>query len=131
MRRLGSIAPASWGAVFTGQAVLLSPALTALTRAMLSFLVRPLMVGTVIGGSFAAESFPVPLAVLDAVRTAVGAVDELATPAAEAVEGPSGMTSPAGVGRASLLAHAMDTKNAKGMSMPVDECLLNKLRCIS
>src|SRR6476660_6111689 len=106
MRLAGSIAPGSCGAVFTGQAVFFNPALTALTRAMLSFLVRPLMVGTVIGGSFAAESLPVPVAVLDAVPAftvaAVEAVDEAALVSpAEATAGadPSGRTSPEGFGR--------------------------------
>src|SRR4051794_30632536 len=104
MRLAGSIAPGSCVAVLTGQAVFFSPALTALTSAMLSFLVRPLIVGTVIGGFLAAESLPVPLVVLDVVPAftvaGVEAVDELValvTPAAEATAGadPSGKTSPA------------------------------------
>jgi hypothetical protein len=67
--------PGSGGAVFTGQAVFSSPALTAFTSARLSFLVRPFTEGTVIGGSLAAES----LAVLDAVLEAVfDGVDEAA-----------------------------------------------------
>src|SRR6476469_1739712 len=109
MRWLGRMAPGSWGAVLTGQAVLLSPALTALTRAMLSFLVRPLMVGTLIGGSFAAESLPVPLAELDAVPPGTGgiagwlAATEVMVDEA-AVEVPSGSRSPDGVGRESLAA---------------------------
>src|SRR2546423_9557897 len=110
MRWAGSMAPGNCGAVFTGQAVFFIPAFTAFTRAMLSFLVRPFMVGTLIGGSFAAESLP--LAVLDAVRrSAVGtaAALALATGVAaaveETVEDSSGDTaSPTGVGRASLLA---------------------------
>jgi len=65
----------------------------------------------------------------------VGVVADVAlvTPASEVTggAGPSGKTSPAGFGRASLLAQASEAKSAKGMSMPVDECLLNKLRCIS
>src|ERR1700746_4113834 len=99
MRWLGRMAPGSWGAVFTGQAVLFSPALTALTRAMLSFFVRPLMVGTVIGGSFATESLPAPLAELDAVPPGTGgiagwlAVTEAMVDEAT-VEAPSGGTSP-------------------------------------
>jgi hypothetical protein len=121
--------------------VLSIPALTALTNAMLSLLVRPLTVGTVIGGSLAVESLP-PLAVLDAVPPVTvgipGLVDELAVPmtlAADAtvVVDPSGaIASPAGVGRASLLAaQAREANIANGMSTLMDEYLLNKLRCIS
>lgn len=121
MRWLGRIAPGSCGAVFTGHAVLLSPALTALTRAMLSLLVRPLMVGTVIGGSLAEES--PAFAVLDAVPAPPAAlpvpgaeaeagsdasVDELVAPLAvveaSATFVPSGGTSPFGEECASLLA---------------------------
>jgi hypothetical protein len=62
-----------------------------------------------------------PLAVLDAVPgfavVAVGAVDEpvVFVPAVEAMAGPdpSGRTSPACVGRASLLAQASEAKSAK------------------
>jgi hypothetical protein len=48
------------------------PALIAFTRARLSFRVRPFTEGTVIGGSLAAESLPVPDAVLDAVLAGIG-----------------------------------------------------------
>src|SRR2546423_15021552 len=58
MRWAGSMAPGNCGAVFTGQAVFFIPAFTAFTSAMLSFLVRPLMVGTEIGGAFSAASLP-------------------------------------------------------------------------
>ena len=134
MRLAGRMAPGSCGAVRTGQSVFSSPALTALTRAILSFLVRPFMVGTVMGGLLAAESLPVPLAVLDAATPvgdeAVGLVEELAVtliPAAEATEASGGTTSPPGVGRASLLAaQAREAKMAKGTSAPMDEYLLNK-----
>lgn len=140
MRLAGRIAPGNCGAVLTGHAVFTIPALTALTSAMLSFLVRPFTDGTVIGGSFAVESLPVPLAVLDAVTPVVvgtGVADELVvpvTPAADATAGDAsgGITSPPGVGRASLLAaQAREAKIAKGMSTLMDEYLLSKLRCIS
>ena len=140
MRWAGSMAPGNCGAVFTGQAVFFIPAFTAFTSAMLSFLVRPLMVGTEIGGSFAAESLP--LVVLDAARRpGVGiaaALDSLATVVVAAVEetvgeDPSGDTaSPVGVGRASLLAaQAREMSSAQGMSTLMDEYLSNKLLCIS
>jgi hypothetical protein len=44
----------------------------AFTRARLSFLVRPLTEGTVIGGALATESFPTLEAVLEAVVDAEG-----------------------------------------------------------
>src|SRR2546423_3840671 len=140
MRWAGSMAPGNCGAVFTGQAVFFIPAFTAFTRAMLSFLVRPLMVGTEIGGSFAAESLP--LVVLDAARrpgvAIAAALDALATVVVAAVEetvgeDPSGDTaSPVGAGRASLLAaQAREMSSAQGMSTLMDEYLSNKLLCIS
>jgi len=49
--------PGSGGGVFTGHIVLFLPARIALTSAMLSFLVRFATEGTVMGGSFGAESF--------------------------------------------------------------------------
>src|SRR2546423_5053135 len=82
MRWAGRIACGNCGAVFTGQAVLFNPARTAFTSAMLSFLVRPLTVGTAMSGSFALGSLPLALPVLEAdacVAAAVGVVDELAT----------------------------------------------------
>src|SRR4029078_11907237 len=68
--RDGRIEPGSGGAVFTGQSLFLRPPLTAITSAMLSFLLRPLTGGTVIGGSLAAVESLAPLAapVLDAAR---------------------------------------------------------------
>jgi hypothetical protein len=87
--------------------------LIAFTRARLSFFVRPLTDGTVIGGSLAAESFPMLEAVLEAVLDADGAgvaagVDEAPwlIPWAEAVGSvPSGgSASTPGAGRPSLLA---------------------------
>jgi len=72
IRRAGRIEPGSGGAVFTGHSGLVSPALIAFTRARLSFLVRPLTDGTVIGGALATESFPTLETVLDAVLDAEG-----------------------------------------------------------
>src|SRR4051812_44974330 len=140
MRWAGRMAPGNCGAVFTGQAVLFIPALTAITSAMLSFLVRPLMVGTVIGGSLAAESLPV--AVLDVARgppiavAVVGAAFATGitvAPEEAVVDDPSvGTVSPTGVGRASLLAaHAREAISEKVMSTLMDEYLSNKLLCIS
>jgi hypothetical protein len=86
--------------------VFFMPALTAITRAMLSLVVRPLTVGTVIGGSFAAA----PVVVLDAVREDVAAgtdagTVELAPSAVAMVDELTVATlSPFGEGRASLLA---------------------------
>jgi hypothetical protein len=132
------MAPGSCGAVFTGQAVLFNPALTALTRAMLSFFVRPLIDGTVTGGSLAAESPAVPLAVLDAVTPAgtVAADDapetgvELAVDVAGEARAtcvPSGGTSPTGFGRASLLAaQAMEVEIARALSAVMDKYLSNR-----
>src|ERR1043166_858800 len=116
----GRIEPGSGcGAVFTGQSLLASPALTAATSARLSFFVRPLIVGTVIGASLAAESFPVRVAVPDAVVANDGV--ELATvtgagSAASAVGGPCcEIASPVGDCRASFVAaHANAATNAKG-----------------
>jgi hypothetical protein len=109
---------------------------------MLSFLVRPFTVGTVIGGSFEVESLPAPVAVLDAVLLVGGGVNGVveglglpATPAADATlagDASGGMTSPVGDGLASLAAaQAKDAISAKGMSTLMDEYLLNKLLCIS
>ena len=160
MRRAGRIAPGSCGAVLTGQSVFLRPAFTAATNAMLSFLVRPFMVGTVIGGSLGAESFAVlevvleavtvepawPLVaapetgVADAVDAGVGACAgvctsvcavELAGPAP--APGAPSMASWSSVaeGRASLLAaQASDAKTATVRSAS-DELLLNRVEFIS
>src|SRR2546423_1663282 len=105
----GRIEPGSGcGAVFTGQSLLANPALTAATSARLSFFVRPLIVGTAIGGSLAAESLPVRFALLDAVIATDGV--ELATAtgagwAASVVRGPcGGIASPVGDCRASFVA---------------------------
>jgi hypothetical protein len=125
MRRDGRNAPGSCGAVFTGHAVFLRPAFTAATSARLSFLVRPLMVGTITGGSFGAES----VAVLEAVEdpaVAAGAVDDAAAMgAASATSVTSGGTSPAGVGPASLLA-AQAIETAK-MTAFRDRYLMSKV----
>src|SRR5687767_7119501 len=67
IRRSGRMEPGSGGAVFTGQAVFARPDLTAFTRARLSFFVRPLTDGTVIGGAFTTVSLPTLEAVLEAV----------------------------------------------------------------
>src|SRR5438045_6611827 len=136
MRWDGRMACGSWGAVFTGHSLFFSPAFTALTSARLSFFVRPLIVGTVIGGSFAAESFVAPVAVLDAARPVAVPVD--ATPA-EAVDDavvagdasatwvPSGGTSPEGDGRASLLAaQATDAEADARIRALTEKNLLNK-----
>src|SRR5438105_7891351 len=141
MRCAGRIALGNCGAVFTGQAVLLSPARTAFTSAMLSFLVRPLTVGTAMGGTFAVESLPPALPALEGGSSVAAApvreVDELATgrmaAAATLVGDPAGgMTSPPGDGRASLLAaQASDASRTKGTSTLIEEYLRKKLRCIS
>src|SRR2546423_15558518 len=107
---------------------------------MLSFLVRPLTVGTVMGGSFAVESLPPARPVLEVVSpgavAAVGMVDEFATARAAAaatlVDGSGGTTSPAGDGRASLLAaQERQARSANEVSTLEDEYLLNTVRCIS
>jgi len=131
---VGRIAAGSWGAVFTGQALFLSPAFTAATSARLSFLVRPLMLGTTTGGSLGAESFAAPVAVLDAVDDPAGAatgvvagVDEALAPTgdASAIEGPSGGTSPLGDGRVSwLAAHAIERARTTTLA---DKYLMNNV----
>src|ERR1700719_930030 len=91
--------PGSGGGVCTGHCVLSSPALTAFTSARLSFFVRPFTEGTVIGGSFAAESLPTLDAVLEALAGVNGAegADEAvpATPCGAALVsgGPAGGSS--------------------------------------
>lgn len=137
IRRAGRIEPGSGGAVFTGHALSSRPALTAFTRARLSFFVRPLTDGTVTGGAFAAESFPTPEGVLEAVfRTAglsVGVEDaagvtpwgEAVTARDPAVEMPSAA---AAAERVSLLAtQARDARRAKVSSTVIDEYLSNKV----
>ena len=124
--RAGRIEPGSWVAVFTGQAEFSSPALTAFTSARLSFFVRPFTEGTVTGGSFAVESLPALLPVLEAA----GVVDELGEAAAgtagtpwvvatATVDSAGGICSAPGDGRASLLAaqpsRAMTRRLSKGM----------------
>ena len=116
MRFAGRIEPGSGGGVFTGHSVLFFPARTALTRAMLSFRVRPATDGTVMGGSFGAESVAVAAATVLAVAAGVSAdmtagVDVAAASAfsvAVAVDisgcPPGGTTSSEGVAPASLLA---------------------------
>src|SRR6476660_3361835 len=114
------------------------PALTAITRAMLSFLVRPFTVGTVIGGSLDAESPAVPDAVLDAVprATATGVPNAGAVAGAgsvdEAATLPSGgICSPACDGRASLLAAHASAAISGRVSIGKYEYLLNRYECIS
>jgi hypothetical protein len=100
--------PGSGAAVFTGQRVLFIPALIALTKAMLSFLVRPGTDGTVIGGvlevslreatvELDAVIVPAPMEVVEAVATAGVEL---------AISGPPSVVSCSepGLGRASLLA---------------------------
>src|SRR3954466_694585 len=94
MRCAGRIDPGSGAAVCTGQAVFFMPAFTAITSAMLSFLVRPLMVGTAIGGALATGSPPGPEGVLDAFLAppptgvaAAGVLEVAIPPAAAAVDG--------------------------------------------
>jgi hypothetical protein len=71
--------PGSGGGVLTGQLVFFNPAVTALTSARLSFLVRPFTDGTVTGGSMA-ESAPTFDAVLDAVVVVAGVDEAEVTP---------------------------------------------------
>jgi len=91
------------------------------------------MVGTTTGGSFGAESFAAPVAVLEAVADpgaatgVVAAVDDALAPTgdANAIEVPSGGTSPLGDGRASLLAaHAIE--RAKKTTL-ADKYLMNNV----
>ena len=92
---------------------------------------RPFTEGTVIGGSFAAESLPTLDAVLEALVGVNGAdgarEEEPATPcgAALASDGTAGGSSAApGIGRASLLAaQASEAMRANDMSMGIDEDL--------
>ena len=123
MRCAGRIDPGSGAAVFTGQPVLFIPSFTAFTSSRLSLFVRPFTVGTVIGGSLAAESLPVFDGVLDALRvaaplTAVPVVEvvlpepEIVTPPAPAtcvwdvdeLASATDSESPSGDGCASLVA---------------------------
>lgn len=111
-----------------------NPARIAFTKARLSFFVRPLTEGTVIGGSFAAESFAMVEAVVKAVLDDAGAttgVDDAAvTPWAEAVGTvPSGGSpSTPGAGPASLLAaQAREARRATERNTVIDEYLLNKV----
>jgi len=114
------------------------PALTAFTSARLSFLVRPFTDGTVTGGSFAAESFPTPGFVLDAVLAALlgEAGCGLATWIAGSVDMPTvwlsvGIASEPGVGRASLLeAHANAPRSANPENFWTDD-ILRETYCIS
>jgi hypothetical protein len=131
---VGRIDPGSGSCVFTGQAVLSIPALIAFTSARLSFEVRPFTEGTVIGGSLAPESFPVPDTVLDAVLAGIG---DAATATGticgvvEAICASVGIASPPGEGRASLVAaqaSAVPTANMRSMGMDDD---LWETYCIS
>jgi hypothetical protein len=138
IRRSGRIEPGSGGAVFTGHAVFARPDLTAFTRARLSFFVRPLTEGTVIGGAFAAESFPTLEAVLEAVfeavRLSVG-VDDAAgvTPWSEVAASVPAVAIPSvAAERASFAAtQARDARRVREINTVKDEYVLNKVRCIS
>src|SRR5450759_4248492 len=127
--------PGSGGGVFTGQLLFSSPAVTAFTRARLSFLVRPFTEGTVIGGSLAVESLPGLDAVLDAAF-GVDGVDEAApaTPcgAATANGGPAGgISSTPGVGRASLLAaQASEDASTNDTNMGIENNLFDEASSI-
>ena len=124
----------------TGQAVFFIPAFTAITSAMLSFLVRPFMVGTEIGGSLAVESLAPFDGVLDAVTeepcaVATGVLDAAPSAAEEGVDDgeaapSSGRLSPTGEGRASLLA-AQAIEMSIATVSAVDGYLLNSNECIS
>src|SRR3954470_2759809 len=142
MRRCGRIEPGSGGGVRTGHAVLFIPALTAITSAMLSFLVRPFIVGTVIGGSLEAESPAVLDALLDAVPrvvpalATVGVLEAVAagriTSVDELSRRPSIWTwSPVAAGRAPLLAAQAAGATNETTSSDSDEYLLNRVECIS
>jgi hypothetical protein len=144
IRRAGRIEPGSGGAVFTGQSGLVSPALIAFTRARLSFFVRPLTDGTVIGGALATESLPAVDGVLEAaldsegVEVGIGVVagvDEAPwlMPWAEAVGSVplGGRPSAPGAARPSLLAaQARELIRANEMSTGIDDDL-RKTYCIS
>jgi hypothetical protein len=114
------------------------PALTAFTSARLSLLVRPFTDGTVIGGSFAAESFPTPGVVLDAVLAEVlreagcGFVTWIAGREDVATAWLSvGIVSEPGVGRASLLeAQASAPRSANAENLWMDDILIETY-CIS
>src|SRR3954464_6893893 len=143
MRCAGRIDPGSGGAVCTGQAVFFIPAFTAITRAMLSFFVRPLMVGTVIGGSLDAESWRAPDGVLDAApRPPVvgappiaGALEEAAATTRDGSVDDAAFSvatlSPFGDGCASLLAAQAAAASSERLSNATEEDLLNRFGCIS
>jgi hypothetical protein len=131
--------PGSGGGVFTGQFLFFKPTVMAFTSARLSFLVRPFTEGTVIGGSFAAESFAVPGVVLEAAFDAAGAVggvdDALpVTPwgaAVEAREPSGGIPSTPGAGRASLLAaQASEAASTNDTSMGIENNLFDEASSI-
>src|SRR5881275_1043802 len=139
MRCAGRMDPGSGAAVCTGQAVFFMPALTAITRAMLSFLVRPLMVGTAIGGSAAAESLPFVAAVLDAVPRigapadeALGVLDATANagPVDEAVLASLPSWFPLADARASLPAQPNPVASER-LRSATEEYLLSRIECIS
>jgi hypothetical protein len=136
IRRAGRIEPGSGGAVFTGHAVFSKPALTAFTRARLSFFVRPLTEGTVIGGAFGAESVSTLEGVLEAVFGGAGpsvGVEDVAgvTPwgeAATAMNPPVEMPSAAAAERVSLLAtQAREARRVREINTVIDEYLSNKV----
>jgi hypothetical protein len=116
----------------TGQSVLSIPALTAFTRARLSFDVRPLTEGTVTGGSLTAESLPSADVVLEAVlATGAAAATGTSWGVDDATIRPSvGIDSPPGEGRASLLAaHPSAVANENMRIMGIDD--LWETYCIS
>ena len=115
--------------------ILIVPALIAFTSARLSFDVRPFTEGTVIGGSLATESFPVPGAVLDAVLAGIGdaatATGTICGAGDAVICVPAGTASPPGDGRASLAAaQASALANANKRSMGMDDDLWETY-CIS
>jgi hypothetical protein len=105
--------------------VLSIPALIAFTSARLSFDVRPLTEGTVIGGSFAAVSFPAADAVLDVVVARTGdaaAATDTICGVDEAVRASVGIDSPPGEGRASFAAaQASAVARVNEKNMPREE----------
>jgi len=112
------------------------PALIALTRARLSFRVRPFTEGTVIGGFLAAECFPAPDSVLDAVlgrigdsAAATGTICGVGEPAIRALVATA--SPPGEGGRASLVAaQASAVARVNEISMGMDDNLWETY-CIS
>jgi hypothetical protein len=127
--------PGSGGGVFTGHLVFSNPAVTAFTSARLSFWVRPFTEGTVIGGSFAAESFAMLDCVLEAAfddAGTVGAVDDAlpVTPwgaTVELSEPSGGIASTPGEDPASLLAaQASEAASTNDVSIGIENNLFDE-----